>query len=290
MGEHRGFWVLTPPISRVSSTMGKAQYLTGVVMMVRRIDAHVHGKAPNCSAEAAQYVEKYRALGIDKIVLIESPGTVLRAMETCGDFIIPVFRVDPDTVTEQEIRDYFHMGCRGIKFIAPLHAYSDSRYLPLYKTIAAHDGVAVFHTGYLTHRDYRIYTHVNLFDMAPAHLDHIARQIPHLKMLMSHYGNPWWNEAWKVSYSHENIYADLSGGTAYICSLWMWKELFAPNGKLHTESVRKLCFASDIVYFRESLNVEPYFEFHDTLLEQIGASQELIQRINYDNIADLFSL
>lgn len=258
--------------------------------MIKRIDAHVHIRGMGSAEEVRKQVDSYKAQGIEKIVLIEPPGEVLQAMKLCGDFIIPVFRVDADTATPQEIRDYFQMGCKGIKFIGPRYAYSDPRYMPLYQTVADHGGVAVFHTGYLTHRDYRIYTHVNLFDMAPAHLDHIARQIPELKMLMSHYGNPWWEEAWKVSYSHENIYADLSGGTAYIRSMNLWKERFAPNGRLHTESVRKLCFASDIVYLREDTDPKPYFDFYDKLMEEIGASEELIKKVSYDNISALFSL
>ena len=36
--------------------------------------------------------------------------------------------------------------------------------------------------------------------------------------------------------SNNNIYADLSGGTAYQKSMSMWKEMFAPNGKLDEKS------------------------------------------------------
>jgi len=259
-------------------------------LVTKRIDAHVHGKPPTCKDEGKRFVDQYRSLGIDKIVLIEDPDVVLKALEVCGDFVIPVFRIKADIATPNEIETYFKMGCKGIKFIAPYHPYSDPRYLELYQVIAEQDGVAVFHTGYLTHQDYQIYTHVNLFDMAPAHLDAIARQVPNLRMLMSHYGNPWWDEAWKVSYSHPNIYADLSGGTAYIRSMMLWKELFAPNGNLHLPSVEKLCFASDIVYFDPELNIQPYYDFYDTLLGGIGAGKELADKINYGNASRLFKL
>ncbi|NLV92255.1 MAG: amidohydrolase family protein [Firmicutes bacterium] len=257
---------------------------------MKRIDAHVHGEPPQSAREGREFVERYRSLGIDKVVLIEDPHTVLKAMGVCGDFIIPVFRVKPDIVTPNEIETYFKMGCKGIKFIRPGSAYSDQKYMPLYRKIAELDGVAVFHTGYLAHRNYKNPEPLNILDMAPAHLDAIARQVPTLRMLMSHYGNPWWEEAWKVSYSHDNIYADLSGGTAYIRSMFLWKELLAPNGKLFLPAVEKLCFASDIHYFRSELMIEPYFDFYDTLLSEIGVSEELAERINYFNISELFKL
>jgi len=261
-----------------------------------RIDGHVHisnaiikdGTLDN--NRIRKYIEKYRDLGIEKVVLIEGPDIVLKLMDICGDFIIPVFRIDCDNTRIKQIESYFKQGCKGIKFIAPQHPYSDARYFPLYECIASYGGVAVFHTGYLTHDNYRIYTNINILDMKPAHLDAIARRFPELKILMAHYGNPWWEEAWKVSYSHPNIYTDLSGGTAYLRSRFLWKELFAPDGKLFLPSFEKLCFASDLIYFGDILEIEPYFEFYDSLFEVVGASKELIEKVNHGNIEKLFSL
>lgn len=272
--------------------MVKGSYM----MRSRRIDAHTHvGKAISSDmllhrGEMERHIDEYRRMGIDRVVLIEAPDIALKLMEVCGEFIIPVFRIDCDKTHVCEIQTYFRQGCKGIKFIGPQHPYSEPRYFPLYECVASQGGVAVFHTGYLTHDGYQSYTDINILDMRPAHLDAIARRFPELKILMSHYGNPWWDEAWKVSYSHPNIYADLSGGTAYLRSRFLWKELFAPNGKLFLPSFEKLCFASDLVYFGSELSIAPYFEFYDALFSDVGADEDLIERINHGNIEKLFSL
>ena len=45
--------------------------------------------------------------------------------------------------------------------------------------------------------------------MRPAAIDCLSRRHPDLKILMAHYGNPWWEEAWKITWSSPNVYADL---------------------------------------------------------------------------------
>lgn len=82
---------------------------------------------------------------------------------------------------------------------------------------------------------------INIFHMRPGHMDRINRALPDLKILMAHFGNPWWEEAWTMLKSSDTIYADFSGGTAYQKSMNMWKELFAPNGE---------GFCYDLVYDR----------------------------------------
>ena len=49
--------------------------------------------------------------------------------------------------------------------------------------------------------------------MKRIYLDHIARLFPRLNIIGAHFGNPWWEEAWTMLKSNDNIYADLSGGT-----------------------------------------------------------------------------
>jgi predicted TIM-barrel fold metal-dependent hydrolase len=181
-------------------------------------------------------------------------------------------------------------GCAGIKFIRPAAPYGDERYWPLYGRLEELGAVAVFHTGYLaTHgREERP---VWIEHMRAAQIDVIARRFPDLKILMAHYSNPWWEEAWKISWSHPNVYADLSGGTAIRRATRMWAETFAPDGELLESSVRKLCFGSDVRYFQEgAYPFEPYIDFYDRILDRIGASQALRAQVCRGNTRALFGL
>ena len=121
-----------------------------------------------------------------------------------------------------------------------------------------------------------------------AHLDTIVRRFPKLKVLMAHFGNPWWEEAWKISWSNPNIYADLSGGTAFRRSMQMWSETFAPNGELLTDSFSKVCFGSDVRYFGQTFGFKPYIEFYEKLYDAVKAPDDLREQVNRGNILSLF--
>ena len=107
---------------------------------------------------------------------------------------------------------------------------------------------------------------------------------------MAHYGNPWWEEAWKITWSTPHVYADLGGGTAFKRSLLMWREIFAPNGVLDEESLGKVMFASDVGYFRGEPEVQPYFDFYDELFEAVRAPESLREKVNRGNAMALFGL
>jgi predicted TIM-barrel fold metal-dependent hydrolase len=178
----------------------------------------------------------------------------------------------------------------GVKFIRPAAPYGDERYWPMYARLEELDAPAVFHTGYLGFHE-REERPVWMEHMRAAQVEVVARRFPELVILMAHFSNPWWEEAWKVSWSRENVYADLSGGTAIRRSTRMWAEMFAPDGELLESSVRKLCFASDVVYFREGeYPFEPYIAFYERIFERIGLSDELQERVNRGNARSIFGL
>jgi predicted TIM-barrel fold metal-dependent hydrolase len=253
------------------------------------IDSHVHGD-PAAIDDPQAYVAACRQRGIEAIVLIEPLDRCLQAVERFGDFIIPVARIDMDAADAQEVECCLDAGCPGIKFIRPAAPYGDERYWPLYGRLEAMDATAVFHTGYLGTRG-REMRPVQIEHMRAAQIDVIARRFPDLMILMAHYSNPWWEEAWKISWSHPNVYADLSGGTAIRRATRMWAETFAPDGDLLESSVRKLCFASDVRYFLEdTFSFEPYIAFYDRILDRIGASEALKEQVYRGNARALFGL
>jgi len=255
-----------------------------------RIDVHVHGDIGKLEGPPAQYAARCRELGIERIGLIEDLESVMAAHKLLPDFVIPIARVDMDVVSVEEIHDCFDAGAVAIKFINPRFSYGDTRYDPLYAAISERGKVAVFHTGYLGRGRLAQPQHTDFALMRPSAIDCLSRRHPELKILMAHYGNPWWEEAWKVTWSVPNVYADMGGGTAFQRSLLMWRETLAPNGKLDEESVGKLLFATDVGYFRGDPDVDPYFDFYDKLFDAVGAPEELRERVNRGNAMTLFGV
>lgn len=255
-----------------------------------RIDCHVHGDPDDLKGDPRAYVEACRERGIEAVGLIEGLDKCLKAMEKFGDFVIPIVRVRMDSAGAKEIADAVKAGAKAIKFIRPRAPYADERYWPLYAKLEELGATAVFHTGYLAFNE-REDRPVWMEHMRAAQIEVVSRRFPDLKILMSHFSNPWWEEAWKVSWSKKNVYADLSGGTAIHRSTTMWAEMFAPDGQLLESSIKKLCFGSDVGYFHDGkFPFEDYITFHERIFNRIGLSPDLREVVNRGNARMLFGL
>jgi len=255
-----------------------------------RIDAHVHGDPKAFQGDPKAYVEAWRARGLEAAVLIESLEECLAAVRAFGDFIIPCPRIEMDDCSARDVEACFKAGCPAVKFIRPAAPYADERYWPLYEMVEQQGKTAVFHTGYLGFRQ-REERPVQMEHMRAAQIEVISRRFPEMKILMAHFSNPWWEEAWKVMWTKKNVYADLSGGTAYRRSLNMWGEMFAPNGDLMADAVAKLVCASDASLWTETENpMEPFFSFYDKLYDRLNLSDELRERVNRGNAEALFAV
>ncbi len=241
------------------------------------------------------WLEKYQTMGIERMVLLDPPDITFATAKAFGDFIIPVPQIDLETDSPETIDALFKQGAKGIKLIAPAHPYGDDRYFKHYQAILDNNGLAVFHTGYLINGMFEPggvlgrKTWSDITHMRPATLDRIARAFPKLKILMAHFGNPWWEEAWKVLSSNANIYADFSGGTAYRRDLEMWRQIFAPNGTLDVRAVSKLCFATDGSPFADNYaeQYQEFCEFYDRFSKILKLPEEIIEKINHVNIENL---
>jgi len=266
----------------------------------RMIENHAHpqrmGDDYSFARRPSAYVKAMRREGIDAVVLL-GPGEVCqKAARKFGDFVAPVPMYHLRDLARRDLRDeieyWLDHGCKGIKFISPLHPYGDERYWPLYQTVADHDAVAIFHTGYLGifSREPQI-PPISIDHMRAAHVDTIARRFPTLKLLMAHYGNPLWEEAWKVCLSTPNIYADMSGGTAFMRDLTMWQQTFAPNGQLMEGALAKLCFGTDTQYLHDGPHgFTPYIDFYQKLLDRINAPEKLRRLVWSGNTRKLFGI
>lgn len=273
-----------------------------------RIDAHGHGMHADRDANGkfcpplrhgwvagAQSPEDYingcHEIGVEQVVLLDPPDVAFALKEIFGDFVIPVPMVDMDKATTAELDRLLSRGACGIKFIAPRHSYGDNRYFRLYDVIRNRRALAVFHTGFLSdvlfrpggllgRKDYVDITH-----MRPAALDRIGRVFPDLKILMTHFGNPWWEEAWNVIHNHKNIYADFSGGTAYRRPMEMWTQIFTHGGGPDLAAIAKLCFASDASYcFQGVYQCQKHVAFYERFFDALQVSAELREQVNRGNI------
>ncbi len=254
-----------------------------------RIDAHAHGDPARWPRDPREYVAHCRDRGIEAIVLIQDLATCLEAVRRFGDFVIPVQRVDIDRCGVREIEEGLAAGCRGVKFIKPAAPYSDERYWPLYETLERRGAPAVFHTGYLMRFEPREERPVHIEHMRAMELCTLSRRFADLKILMAHFSNPWWEEAWKVCWSCPNIYADLSGGTAYRRAIRMWAEMFAPDGVLIDTSIAKLCFGTDGTYFNDAPDrFPPFVAFYERLFEAAKVPPALQEQVNRGNLRRLF--
>ena len=277
-----------------------------------RINSHAHGMHADRDPETGklcpplrpiwdpaqmtpeEYVKESLEHGVERVLLLDPPEVAFPLQEIFGEYVITAPMVDPDTTTPEDIDGFFGRGAAGIKFIAPGKSYGDDAYLPLYDVIQAHHGLAVFHTGYLVTGMFEPgglmdrSTIVDITDMRPAALDRVARAFPDLKILMAHFGNPWWEEAWKMISSHPNIHADLSGGTAYRRSMDMWSGMFAPNGRLDAASFGKLCFGTDGQSFVPGDHgPKAIFGFYDGLYDRLQVPHELREKVDRGNMLTL---
>ena len=99
------------------------------------------------------------------------------------------------------------LGMRGAAcdpYLAQIYA-NDAKYYPIYSKCCELDIPIIFTTGPATLVPNAIIDHV-----APRYIDIVARDFPELKMIISHGGYPWVNEAIIVAERNKNVYIDLS--------------------------------------------------------------------------------
>jgi len=280
-----------------------------------RIDAHTHGmhaelnpltglrEGPvmsawrNTAIQPSEHIRKHQERGIEKVVLLDPPEVTFELKGIFGDFVAHCPQIHMDDSSPAEIVSFMERGASGIKFIASRHPYGADVYHPLYKAVRDCGGLAVFHTGDLNHHVYdpggfleRPFW-IDIDNMRPAQLDRINRAFPDLKILMSHFGNPWWDEAFRVMRSNKNIYADFSGGSALLRSMNLWRDLFAPNGKLDVGAVSKLCYGADGSSCSPGhFDGENMMEFYDAFYDILNLPEELREKIDRGNISELLTI
>jgi predicted TIM-barrel fold metal-dependent hydrolase len=120
--------------------------------------------------------------------------------------------IDPNMPTRACLRELDRcvedLGVIGLKFHP---AYQDfwpndrEKLYPIYERCVEHGISILFHTGSTR------MTRCNIRSCKPEYLDEVATDFPDLRIIMSHFGWPWTEEALAVMWRHQHVYCDLSG-------------------------------------------------------------------------------
>ncbi len=164
------------------------------------------------------------------------------------------------------------LGMRGAAvdpYLAQIYA-NDAKYYPIYAKCCELDIPIIFTTGPATLVPNAIIDHV-----APRYIDFVARDFPELKIVISHGGYPWVNEAITVAQRNRNVFIDLS------------EYEFSPMAEAYVEAANTMI--GDKILFASA---HPFVDFREALqkYEKLPFKPEVKQKIMYDNAAKLLGL
>jgi uncharacterized protein len=111
--------------------------------------------------------------------------------------------------------------------------------------------------------------------VAPRYIDVVARDFPELKIIISHGGYPWVNEAIIVAERNRNVYIDLS------------EYEFSPMAEAYVQAANTM-IPDKILY----ASAHPFIDFRQALKSYEGLSfkPEVRRRIMYENAAGLLGI
>jgi uncharacterized protein len=164
------------------------------------------------------------------------------------------------------------LGMRGAAvdpYLAQIYA-NDAKYYPLYAKCCELDVPIVFTTGPATLVPGAIIDHV-----APRYIDFVARDFPELKIVISHGGYPWVNEAIIVAQRNRNVFIELS------------EYEFSPMSEAYVQAANTMI--GDKILFASA---HPFVDFRQALetYKKLPFTPEVRQKIMHDNAARLLGL
>ncbi|MFH1744634.1 MAG: amidohydrolase family protein [bacterium] len=170
----------------------------------------------------------------------------------------------------------------GLKFYTGYEPFypNDERLEPYLRLLEKYDQPAVFHSG-------------DTWDQAkgaklkyshPLNFDDLATDMPDLKIVIAHFGNPWAIDAAEVSYKNKNVYVDCSGlvyDFAQSADRALLKRLFS-DYILFGGSVDKLLFGTDW----SLCDQKDYIRY----IDQLPLNKSEKKKVFYENSLKLFNL
>lgn len=111
--------------------------------------------------------------------------------------------------------------------------------------------------------------------VAPRYIDFVARDFPELKIIISHGGYPWVNEAIIVTQRNKNVFLEIS-------EYELWPQADAYMHAANTIIGDKLMFAS----------AHPFIDYREQLEKyaKLPFEKEVYEKVMYKNAAKLLGL
>lgn len=280
---------------------------------MRIINAHLHiielDKIPR-KEEYIAFLKNIPAFSdIEKTMPLLSPENVLLQMDEAGisqsvifalstsllyasnEFVAGLCKKFPDrfmgfasvdprdknapAVLEHAIKD---LGLRGLKFHPPLQDFfpNDKNIWPIYEKASSLNIPVVFHVGSTPF--------ANMAKLSQAHpllLDEVAISFPKLKIILTHLGTLWHNEAFMVTEKNPNVFIDTSAYPHEIKKL-LTQDLINRVGR------DKFIFGTDFPMPYEGKT--HCMKDHVDSINSLQVPDEIKEKIFYKNFERLLSL
>jgi uncharacterized protein len=188
------------------------------------------------------------AAGVDKAVIVAvdaetihnyrvSNDLVAETVSKYPDRLIGFASVDPhkgDKGVKELERAVTDLKLRGLKLLPHLVELdiNDQKIYPLYEAAQELGVPVLFHTGTQFHFGTKIKY------CRPLFVDDVAVDFPRLKLVIAHFGYPWWEEALAVVRRNPFVYFNIAG----------WAPRYIPEGVIRladTALTGKVLFGSD---------------------------------------------
>ncbi|WP_030606287.1 amidohydrolase family protein [Streptomyces sclerotialus] len=181
-------------------------------------------RKPTLPEIAAYYRERKMAAVVFTVDAESATGTepvpneeVAEAAAENADVLIPFASLDPHrgkAAVKQARRLVEEYGVRGFKFHPSIQAFfpNDRLAYGLYEVIEETGAIALFHTGQTgIGAGVPGGGGIRLKYSNPLHVDDVAADFPHLKVILAHPSFPWQDEALAVATHKPGVHIDLSG-------------------------------------------------------------------------------
>ena len=230
------------------------------------------------SSTLEQNIADMDAAGVDKSVIVaidaetvsnyKLPNEVIAdAVKQYPDRLIGFAGVDPHKgVLAVDELEYAikELNLKGLKLLPHLlELFPNDRLMyPVYEKAQELNIPVLFHTGTQYHSGTRI-KHCQ-----PIFIDDVAIDFPNLKLIIAHFGWPWFTEALAVSQRNENVYFNVAG----------WSPRHIPDLVVHymnTVLSHKALFGSDFPMLPRKRVV--------TELKQLSMKEESLNRLFDEN-------
>lgn len=170
---------------------------------------------------------------------------------------------------EKAVKENGMRGAAVDPYLAKIYP-NDAKYYPIYSKCCELNIPIVFTTGPATLVPGAVMDHV-----APRYIDFVARDFPELKIVISHGGYPWVNEAIFVAQRNANVYIDLSEYELY------------PQAEAYVQAMNSII--TDKVLFASA---HPFVELKDAIevYNKLPLTPEARQKVMYDNAKKVLGL